>query len=123
MDFYSSSLSGLWITSRRSRTGSSELPYGPRPLYPWSSWEKPSTLRFWLVWCANFVLDVFFPFQEGGHAQEVWFHADRIVGGDRHHCHSDRPAGACRPEGARSRRPTAMPEQPQAAGAGGTQLP
>src|SRR5262249_17231554 len=39
-------------------------------------------------------------------------HADRAVGGDRHHRHPDRTAPPRRPEGPRSRRPHGVPEQP-----------
>src|SRR5262249_43422086 len=45
----------------------------------------------------------------------AWFHADRVVGGDRDHRHPDRPAAARRPEGPRRRCADPVQQQPQAA--------
>ena len=59
-------------------------------------------------------------FQELSHAQfqsKSWFHADRAAGGHRDHRHPDRAAPAGRAEGPRGRRPDAVAEQPEAAGA------
>src|ERR1700745_2865897 len=43
-----------------------------------------------------------------------WLHADRVVGGDRHHRHPHRPAAAGRPEGPGGGRPDAVYAQPGA---------
>ena len=52
----------------------------------------------------------------------VRVHADRAVGGDRHHRHPDRPVVARGAEGARGRRPHAMYQQPQADWPGSARL-
>ncbi len=55
--------------------------------------------------------------------RRAWLHADRALGGDRHHRGPDRPALAGRPGGTRGGAADSVHQQPQADRAGSAQLP